>query len=108
MAALAALLSSQASASLSEFTAVTQSHRAAPPSSVLAPGFVYLVLEVTVTTVSHVFVAYLLYVQGHVGDRSAIISLVAVTFKLELNRGEQCMQHVHLAARLGVGVWSPH
>lgn len=88
MAALAALLSSQASASLSEFTAVTQSHRAAPPSSVLAPGFVYLVLEVTVTTVSlDVFVAYLLYVKGHVGDDSASVSLVDLTLKLDFNRG---------------------
>lgn len=51
---------------------------AAPPSSVLAPGFVYLVLEVTVTTVSDVFVAYLLYVKGHVGD----VSVVDLTFKL--------------------------
>lgn len=87
MAALAALLSSQASASLSEFTAVTQSHRAAPPSSVLAPGFVYLVLEVTLQLFLNVFVAYLLYVKGHVGDDSASVSFVGLTFKLELNKG---------------------
>lgn len=49
-----------------------------------------MVLEVTVTTVSDVFVAYLLYVKGHVGDGSASVSVVDLTFKLELKQDCAC------------------